>query len=152
MPITIDNGLPHITFTLGSDFTHGLSLCGLMDTCSALNTGYLLFHQWVMSAACPALVAEYLAFDAFNPFEPVKLGGTIRDPTDFDQTNHGNLTAIIRYHTPYVDITGAPITFLLPSVPMSCSFAIQRSSKQIFFYVQSQDSESCPAPVFVILG
>ena len=32
MPIAIDNGLPHITVSLGSDPTLDLTLCGLMDT------------------------------------------------------------------------------------------------------------------------
>jgi hypothetical protein len=109
MPIAIDNSLPCATFALASDFTHDLSLCGLMDTCGALNTGYLLFHHWVMSE-CPVLVAKYLAFNTLNPFEPVKLGGTICNPTNFDPTNHGNLTAIICYHTPYFDTTSALIT------------------------------------------
>jgi hypothetical protein len=91
MPISIDNGLPHITFSLG--WTHdGAELCGLMDTCGALNTGYLPFHQWIMSTN-PEVVAEYLEFNAANPFEPVKLGGAIRDPEGFALEHHGNLSA-----------------------------------------------------------
>jgi hypothetical protein len=34
-PIAIDNGLPHITFFLGSNPTLDPTLCGLMDTCGA---------------------------------------------------------------------------------------------------------------------
>ena len=108
MPIAIDNGLPHIIFELGgSSSTHTLQ--GLMDTCGALNTGYLLFHQWVMSEN-PSLVAEYMEFNAKNPFEPVKLGGAIRDPDGFNSDNHGNLTAVIRYWTPYFGTDGVRIT------------------------------------------
>jgi hypothetical protein len=110
MPIAIDNGLPHISFTIGSDHDSDPLLCGLMDTCGALNTGYLLFHQFVMSER-PDLVTEYIEFDAGNPFEPIKLGGAIRDWFDFDASTHGNLTAVIRYRTPYQDQTGSPITF-----------------------------------------
>ena len=108
MPIAIDNGLPHITFDLGADPSL-VELCGLMDTCGALNTGYLLFHLWLRSER-PDLVAEFVSFDDSNPFEPIKLGGAIRDPSDFDATDHGNLTAVIRYYTPYVDTSGSPIT------------------------------------------
>jgi hypothetical protein len=43
MPIAIDNGLPHITFDLGANPALDPSLCGLMDTCGALNTSYLFF-------------------------------------------------------------------------------------------------------------
>jgi hypothetical protein len=109
MPIAIDNGLPHITFDLGADPGLDPSLCGLMDTCGALNTGYLLFHLWLKSER-PDLVADFVSFDDSNPFEPIKLGGAIRDPSDFDATDHGNLTAVIRYYTPYIDISGSPIT------------------------------------------
>jgi hypothetical protein len=76
MPIAIGNGLPHITFRLGSASSNTV-LQGLMDTCGALNTGYLPFHQWIMSEK-PEIVAEYTEFNAHNPFEPVKLGGAIR--------------------------------------------------------------------------
>jgi len=109
MPIAITNGLPHITLTLGSDIASDPELTGLMDTCGALNTGYLLFHQWLMSER-PDLVAEYIQFDDTNPFEPIKLGGAIRNPADFTNADHGNLTAVIRYFTPYHDADGSPIT------------------------------------------
>jgi hypothetical protein len=109
MPIAIDNGLPHITFDLGADSTADPALCGLMDTCGALNTGYLLFHLWLKSER-PDLVAEFISFDDTNPFEPIKLGGAIRDPADFDASDHGNLTAVIRYYTPYTDLSGSPVT------------------------------------------
>jgi hypothetical protein len=82
MPTAIDNGLPHITVSLGSDPTLDPTLCGLMDTCGALNTGYLKFYLWLMSER-PDLVAEFISFDDANPFEPIKLGGAIHDPSDF---------------------------------------------------------------------
>ena len=126
MPIAIDNGLPHLTFDLGSDPTLDPSLCGLMDTCGALNTGYLLFHLWLKSER-PDLVADFASFDDSNPFEPIKLGGAIRDPTDFDATDHGNLTAVIRYYTPYIDVSGAPITIsfaLGPDVTVNTIFGL----------------------------
>jgi hypothetical protein len=108
MPIAIDNGLPHIAFDLGASSSL-VELCGLMDTCGALNTGYLLFHLWLKSER-PDLVAEFISFDDANPFEPIKLGGAIRDPSDFVSSDHGNLTAVIRYYTPYVDTFGSAIT------------------------------------------
>jgi hypothetical protein len=108
MPVAVNNGLPHVTVCLGSDSEQDPTLSGLMDTCGALNTGYLPFHLWLMSQR-PDIVAEYNSFDDSNPFEPIKLGGAIRDPDNFDATNHGNLIAVIRYFTPYVDTTGNPI-------------------------------------------
>ena len=96
MSIAIDNGLPHITVSLGSDPTLDPTLCGLMDTGVALNTGYLNFHLWPMSER-PDLVAEFISFDDANPFEPIKLGGAICDPSDFAAADHGTLTAVVRY-------------------------------------------------------
>jgi hypothetical protein len=108
MPVAIDNGLPHVSFDLGADASIDPSLVGLMDTCGALNTGCLLFHLWLKSER-PDLVAEFISFDDANPFEPIKLGGAISDPSDFESSTHGNLTAVIRCHTPHVDALGAPI-------------------------------------------
>jgi hypothetical protein len=108
MPVAINNGLPHIKFDLGSD-PSSVELCGLMDTCGALNAGYLLFHLWVKSER-PDLVAEFVKFDDSNPFEPIKLGGAICNPADFDCVDHGNLTAVVRYYAPCVDQSGSAIT------------------------------------------
>jgi hypothetical protein len=110
MPIAIDNGLPHISFDLDVDACAEPDLTDLMDTCSALNTGLQPFHQWLM-AKRPDLVVEYHSFDDTNTFEPVKLGGVIRDPANFDAATHGNLTAIIHYYTPYT--LTLPATLLL---------------------------------------
>jgi hypothetical protein len=126
MPIAINNGLPHVEFNLGSDPTLDPSLVGLMDTCGALNTGYLKFHLWLKSER-PDLVAEFISFDDANPFEPIKLGGAISDPTDFDASDHGNLTAVIRYYTPYTDTSGSPITIsfaLGPDVTVNTIFGL----------------------------
>jgi hypothetical protein len=109
MPIAINNGIPHISFDLGQDASLDLSLVILMDTCGALNTGYLLFHLWLKSER-PNIVAEFISFDDANPFETIKLGGAISDPSDFDSSTRGMLIAVICYYTPYVDTTGNPIT------------------------------------------
>ena len=125
MPIAIDNGLPHITLQLGTtSSSHALS--GLMDTCGALNTGYLPYHQWVM-ASNPSLVSEYLEFDDTHPFEPIKLGGAIKNPDGFDSDIHGRLTAVIRYHTQYTTIDGDAVTIsfaLGPDVTVNTIFGL----------------------------
>jgi hypothetical protein len=108
MPIAIDDGVPHITFDPGAEPSR-VELCGLMDTCGALNAGHLRFHLWLKSER-PGLVAEFIQFDDSNPFEPMKLGGAICDPADFVSADHGNLTAVIRCCTPCVDQSGAAIT------------------------------------------
>jgi hypothetical protein len=63
-----------------------------------------------MKSVRPDIVAEFISFDDASPFEPIKLGGAIQDPAEFVSDDHGNLTAVIRYYTPYTDTTGSPIT------------------------------------------
>jgi hypothetical protein len=109
MPITVDNLLPVLSMELGKVSPAGFVLAGLCDSCGALNTGYTPFHQWIY-ATYPHLVHEYRAFDDNDPFEPIKLLGAIRHPTDFNESDFGLLTAIIRYHTPYKNSNGAPLT------------------------------------------
>jgi hypothetical protein len=106
MPIRVDNGLPHLRLNLGLHADATLSV--LFDSGAALSSGYLPYHLWIMREN-PDIVASFEQFDDSNPFEPIKLGGAIRHPDDYDVSLHGQLTAIIRYKTPYVDHDGSPI-------------------------------------------
>jgi hypothetical protein len=126
MPIAVDNGLPHVTFNLGSTTDQDPTLCGLMDTCGALNTGYLPFH-FCLESEQPDIVAEFISFDDANPFEPIKLSSAICDPADFVSSDHGNLMAVIRCHTPYVDTANSPIALsfaLGPDVTVNTIFGL----------------------------
>ena len=106
MPIRVDNGLPHLCLNLGLDSDATLSV--LFDSGAALSSGYLPYHLWIMREN-PDIVASFERFDDSNPFEPIKLGGAIRHPDDYNASLHGQLTAIIRYKTPYFDNDGSPI-------------------------------------------
>jgi len=107
-PIRINNLLPAITIELGPSLPSTVSLVCLYDTCAAVCSGNLLFHQWVITSY-PDLVHSFEQFDDSNPFEPIKLVGAITDPADFDVATHGQLTAVVRYHLPYtVAPSGAP--------------------------------------------
>jgi hypothetical protein len=106
MPIRVDNGLPHLRLNLGLSAPATLSV--LFDSGAALSSGYLPYHLWIMRQN-PETVASFERFDDANPFEPIKLGGAIRHPDDYNESVHGQLTAIIRYKTPYVDHNGRPV-------------------------------------------
>jgi hypothetical protein len=54
-----------------------------------------------MITTYPDLVHALKQFDDANPFELIKLIGTIKNPTNFDAADHGQLTAVVRYHLPY---------------------------------------------------
>jgi hypothetical protein len=72
----------------------------LYDTCAAVCSGNLLFHQWVITSF-PELVHSFEQFDDSNPFEAIKLVGALKDPAAFDVATYGRLTAVVRYHLPY---------------------------------------------------
>jgi hypothetical protein len=102
-PIRINNLMPAITFDLGTPPDPSISLVCLYDTCAAVCSGNLLFHQWVITTY-PELVHSFEQFDDSNPFEAIKLVGALKDPAEFDVATHGQLTAVVRYHLPYLTI------------------------------------------------
>ena len=99
MPITTRNELPHLRFPIGNTTNDG-SLLNLFDTGAALNTGQLSY-QLSFKNSRPDLVHSYEEFNGTNPFDPIKLCGAITDPSTFDTTTHGILSAVIRYKTPF---------------------------------------------------
>jgi hypothetical protein len=101
-PIRMNNKMPAIDFNLGTKSDSSVSLVCLYDTCAAVSSGNLGFHQWVITTY-PELVHSYEQFDDSNPFEPIKLIGAIKDPADYNEDDHGKLTAVVRYHLPYSD-------------------------------------------------
>ena len=119
MPVTIDNGLPTITLDL-SLCNGGPKLQALLDTCGAMNTGWLQFHLYIITTY-PHLVTEFNQFDDSNPFKPVKLHSAIVDPDTFDTSKHGILTVLVRYYTPIKTMMVILSSFPLLSVPMSRS-------------------------------
>jgi hypothetical protein len=106
-PIRINNLMPAITFDLGPSPASAVSLVCLYDTCAAVCSGNLLFHQWVITSH-PDLVHSFEQFDDSNPFEAIKLVGALKDPADFDVDTYGQLTAVVRYHLPYSDLDSTP--------------------------------------------
>jgi hypothetical protein len=58
----------------------------------------------------PHLVSEFIMFNDHNPFEPIKLSGAVTNPDSYDIETHGQLTSIIQYFTPYLDLHNHPIT------------------------------------------
>jgi hypothetical protein len=94
---------PHIHLRLGHSSDAKLNV--LFNSGGALSSGYLPYHLWVMREE-PDLVASFEKSNDANPFEPIKLGGAIHQPEDYNESQQGRLTAIIRYKTPYVDHDG----------------------------------------------
>ena len=104
-----------MTLDFGSESSSHVKVCGLVNTCGALNTHYLLFHLRLKSKR-PSLVCKFILLIYSNLFEPIKRGGgAIYNLSNFDSTNHGKLTAVILYYyAPYIDTSGSSITISFP--------------------------------------
>ena len=109
MPISSQNELPHLRFLLGQP-RDSITLSFLYDTGAAINTGYLPYHLYIMQE-CPQAVHSFEEFNGTNPFKPIKLCGAITDPALYNQEKHDILSAVVRYRTPYVLMSGE--TFIL---------------------------------------
>lgn len=116
MPLAVHNGLPACQLELGWKRDE-CGILALVDTGAAVNVGNLFYHQFLMSQI-PEAVESYEEFDGSNPFDPLKLGGAIKNPEDYDKDKHGLLTAVVRYCTPYRDSSGHPVVI---------SFGLQRT-------------------------
>ena len=106
MPISSQNELPNLDFQVGQA-SDAMTLSFLYDTGAAINTGYLPYHKKIMEE-CPHIIESYEEFNGTNPFEPIKLVGAITDPDIYDREQHGVLSAVVRYKTPYVLRSGKP--------------------------------------------
>ena len=107
MPLDIDNGLPGILLRLGIDASSDTCFLCHVDSCAAMNTGNLLLHQFIITNH-PSVVAEYIQYDDSDPFDPIQLQCAVND-LDKVTEEHGKLTAIVRYRTPYTDTNGQPM-------------------------------------------
>lgn len=107
--IQVNHSMPAITFRLGTSLeaNTAISLVCLYDTCAAICSGNLLFHQWVVTTY-PDLVHLFEPFDDSNPFEAIKLIGAVKDTASYNEDTHGRLTAMVRYFLPYTDSTSHP--------------------------------------------
>ena len=63
-----------------------------------------------IAAQHPEVVHSLRFFDSEDPFEPIKLEGAVSDPSDYDASRHGLLTAVIQYKTPYTTSKGQRIS------------------------------------------
>ena len=73
----------------------------LVDTWAAMNTGNFDFHMWVMSQ-CPDTVDEFLQCGKDTAYDVVHLLAALDLKNVNTNATHGQMTAIIRYKTPYI--------------------------------------------------
>jgi hypothetical protein len=124
MPVAVLNHLSTINMTLGTgpSINHqAVRINVLFDTCAAIITGYKPYHDCIKRKH-PEVVHDYEEFDSANPFEPIKLSGSLRDPGDISKEIVGTLNAVIRYKTPFWNTKGmsVPLCFALGNT-VSCN-------------------------------
>lgn len=131
MPIRVDNGLPHLCLNLGFDADAMLSV--LFDSGAALSSGYLpyqIFGSCVrIQTSSPVSSVSMIQIHS----NLLSLVVPFRHPDDYNESLHGQLTAIIRCHAPYVDHDGA--RFASPSALVTTCLLMQflacRSSRNL---------------------
>ena len=86
----------------------------LLDTGAAMNSGSLTYHLWVMSQ-CPEMVAEFIQCGDGTGYDVVQLLAALDLDSSHQPLDHGKMTAVIRYKTPY---------FFNKNEPLFISFAL----------------------------
>ena len=59
----------------------------------------------------PSLIAEFIQYDDADPFDTIILQCTVTDLVK-SENDHGNITAIVCYWTPYTFNDGKPVLLL----------------------------------------
>ena len=74
----------------------------LVDTGATTNSGHLDYHLWVMSL-CPELIAKFLQCREDTEYDVVQLIITLDLELESRPSTHGQMKAVIRYHTPFYE-------------------------------------------------
>ena len=98
MPLTLDNDLPATVFQFGAACETEIPFSCHLDSCTAMNTGSLLLHMWIITT-CPEIVESYEKFDDAVPFQPIMLNCAI--PAYEAEKHTGKLSAVVTYKTRY---------------------------------------------------
>ena len=105
----MSDGLPAAKLSLGGCDSHRLPCRFHLDSCSSINTGNLLVHQWLVTKY-PDIADSYEQFDDANPFRPNILARAL-DNDDTENFVPWNITAIFTYKTCYTKVDGTPVKF-----------------------------------------
>ena len=107
MPLALDNGLPAAVLRFGTSVENEIPFSCHLDSYTAMNTGSLYLHQWIMTRH-PHLVEKYEQFDDAHPFRSIMLDCIV--PQSKAEKTTGKLTTVVTYKTWYVDNDGNILT------------------------------------------
>ena len=108
MPIAINNSLPSIKMLIGLLSDDENMMSKLVDTGAAMNTGNKTYHHWVMSQR-PSMVAEYIECGPNTDYDVVQISAALDLKGTSQPVDHGSMTAVIRYKTPYLIHNSDPL-------------------------------------------
>ena len=114
MPITINNSLPSVNMLIGILVDDENKMSILVDTGATMNIGDNTYHQWVMSQ-CHSMVAEYIECGPNTEYDVVQISAALDMNGTNQHVDHGSMTAVIRYKTPYL---------INNTIPFILSFAL----------------------------
>jgi len=79
-----------------------------VDTGAAMNASNKDYRLWVMSQ-CPSMVAEYLECGADTEYDVVQLLVVLDLKGAHQHMDHGSMTTVIQYRTPYLINNTSPL-------------------------------------------
>ena len=79
----------------------------LVDTSAAMKTDNRNYNLWVMSQY-PAIITEYLQYSLNTQQNVIQILAALDLNIAQQPNTHGQMTAIIRYHTPIQSMTRDP--------------------------------------------
>ena len=100
MLIPINNPLPSICLNLGSVEDEKNKIRMILDTGAAMNPGNLTYHLWVM-LECPEMVGSCIQCGTETGYDVVQILATLDLDSSHQPLDHGKITPVIRYKTPY---------------------------------------------------
>ena len=95
MTLDVDNHLLVVELWFVLEELSEIGLLYHLYLCTAMNTGNLYVHRWLITTY-PHLVDEYIQYHDATPFQPLQLVCAVCD-LDTVKSMHGKLTAIVRY-------------------------------------------------------
>ena len=101
IPISINNSLLSVNLHLGLIEDDENKMRMLVETGVAMNLGNIAYHLWVMYE-CLEMVGEFIQCGGKSDYDVVKLLAALDLDTSQQPLEHGNMTAVIMYHTPYL--------------------------------------------------
>ena len=100
MLIPINNPLPSICLNLGSVEEEKNKIRMILDTGAAMNPGNLTCHLWIM-LECPEIVGSFIQCGTETGYDVVQILATLDLNSSHQPLDHGKITPVIRYKTPY---------------------------------------------------